>query len=96
MEWAIPIDTWSTSSISFQLNRQAHTDRGDYMRIVASEDDTEWEMVSYNSLTGLEIDRSSGVLDAGKFFQQISDEKMRKEPYYYRPEEIEFKPSQKG
>ena len=67
VEMNIPVAQWDTSYATIQFRRTGTVDLGDVMRIVASEDNTSWSMVSYDLSTHQVLDSSGGMLQEGEF-----------------------------
>ncbi len=66
IEMPPPISTWGKNYVSLELRR---ANRGDYFRIVAAEDQTEFEAVSYDLQTKEVLSRRQGLLSAGQTAQ---------------------------
>lgn len=59
-----PVSTWGKEYVSLELQRYG---RGDFFRIVAAEDGTQFECTYYDKNTGAVIGAMSGQLKAGEF-----------------------------
>ncbi len=65
-----PVHAWGKQYIAGELLRE---NRGDYFRIVASQDSTTWEVTWYDKQTGDTIGQLSGLLaNAGEFFEYLN------------------------
>lgn len=64
MPW--PTQTWGKEYVTVEYDRE---NRGDYFRILAHEDETEWEVTWYDKLTGVQIGHREGLLDAGEWYE---------------------------
>lgn len=79
IEMLFPVELWGREFVSSELSRG--TDRGDFFRVVAAENDTEFEIKWYDRSTGLEVGNISGVLQANEFYEYNNCEcDLRKDP----------------
>ncbi len=58
-----PIETWGQTYVSVEFKR---VDRGDFFRIIAAEDNTEFEVIYYDRDSKVELGRRQGLLSAGQ------------------------------
>ncbi len=66
-----PVHAWGRQYITGELLRE---NRGDYFRIIAAEDNTQWEVKWYDKQTGELLGQLSGLLrKAGEFFDYLND-----------------------
>lgn len=65
VEMLRPVTAWGKTYTSVELDRSG---KGDYFRVVASENNTKWKMRYYDMSTGTLLGQRSGVLQAGQFY----------------------------
>jgi hypothetical protein len=67
-EMLMPVNTWGKEFVTVEFNRGG---KGDFFRIVASEDDTHFESYSYDKLTGASLNggHKEATLNAGQFWE---------------------------
>lgn len=65
-----PVSTWGKEYFSVELDRG--TDKGDYFRVVAAEDNTEFEVKWYDKKTGEYIGSWDGILEEKGDFEEYS------------------------
>ncbi len=61
-----PIDKWNYQYIALEFDRLGG---GDYFRLIASEDSTEWQCKYYDYKTGSLIDSLGGILNKSEWFE---------------------------
>jgi hypothetical protein len=74
MEMIPPISQWGKEFISLEFFRSGQ--RGDFFRVVAAEDGTNWSCKMYDFANGQEIDDLSGSLNAGEFYEYNTIDKQ--------------------
>lgn len=68
IEMTPPVSAWGKTYVSLEYSRRfTGTGRGDFYRIIASEDATRWTLKYYDKETKALIGQESGVLQAGQF-----------------------------
>lgn len=65
-EMVPPVDQWGKTFVVRELDRE---DQGDYFRLLADEDNTDWSVVWYDKLTRAFIGSESGTLQSGEWFE---------------------------
>lgn len=69
VEMLPPVSAWDTVHVTTEIKRDATRDdgRGDFMRIIAADDDTRWTLKYYDMSTKALLGQEGGVLHAGRF-----------------------------
>lgn len=68
VEMLPPTSTWGTRAVTLEIPRlSTGTGRGDFFRVVASENATRWKMTSFDKVTYDTLEQKSGILNAGQF-----------------------------
>ncbi|MGE5480886.1 MAG: hypothetical protein ACM3U1_10740 [Chloroflexota bacterium] len=61
-----PVRAWGKKFYSLEFNRRGG---GDYFRLLASKNNTNWTCKYYDKITGALLGELSGTLDAGRFYE---------------------------
>ncbi|MBU3742662.1 MAG: hypothetical protein FGM24_10320, partial [Candidatus Kapabacteria bacterium] len=68
IEMLPPTTTWGTRAVTLEIPRlSTGTGRGDFFRVIASENATRWKMTSFDKVTYDTLEQKSGTLNAGQF-----------------------------
>jgi IgGFc binding protein/type IX secretion system substrate protein len=78
MEMLPPISQWGKEFFSLEFFRTGK--KGDYFRVMASEDETNWSVTLYDVKSGDKIDEMSGTLAAGEFYEYNTIDKQNPLP----------------
>ncbi len=70
-EWLMPVESWGSNFFTTDL---IDSDKGDFFRVMSSEDNTELSVISYHPVTGNVIYEEEFKLnDAGEFWEYNND-----------------------
>ena len=69
VEMLPPVQAWGKRYVTVEYKRD---NKGDFFRVVASQNQTRWKMKYYDKVTGVLLGQREGVLNAGEFFEDFN------------------------